>query len=384
VLGTNIAFIGIWMLRIAQGWLTLRMTGSGTALGLVGTCTYVPIPLVGSFAGVLADRYPKRRIISTTSICMGLAAMTLGLLDVTGHVRLWQLYALVTLYGIASAVDMPTRMSFVIEMVGKESLANAVALDSASINTARLIGPAIAGVLITAIGTGWVITAYACSTAAVIFCLSRIRTADLQPAELVARTSGQFRSGLRYVRGHPSLRRVFVSLLFVGTFGMTQDTILPLAASHVFHRSAGVYGLFAAAMASGTLVGALVAAHRARASSRVFTGSCLGFGMSWIVVSQLPTQVAFVLALPVLGLFHMSVVTAANAIVQVEVAPAFRGRVMALYLTALLGGLPVGAPLIGWLAQAAGTRIAALAAGLLTLAGAFGGLYVAGRGTPTR
>jgi len=211
VLGTNIAFIGIWMLRIAQGWLTLRMTGSGTALGLVGTCTYVPIPLVGSFAGVLADRYPKRRIISTTSICMGLAAMTLGLLDVTGHVRLWQLYALVTLYGIASAVDMPTRMSFVIEMVGKESLANAVALNSASINTARLIGPAIAGVLITAIGTGWVITAYACSTAAVIFCLSRIRTADLQPAELVARTPGQFRRGLRYVRGHAALRRVFVS-----------------------------------------------------------------------------------------------------------------------------------------------------------------------------
>ncbi len=394
LVGMNIAFVGMWMLRVAQGWLALELTGSGTALGFVTACMYLPTLVVGTFAGVLADRYPKRRLIYLTTSGMGLTAMVLGVLEITGLLQIWHLYLLVLVFGVLSAIDTPTRLSFVVEMVGPESLANAVALNSASVNAARLVGPAVAGLLIAATGTGWVILLYTGAAATAVLLISRIRATDLYPPTLAGRTPGQFRAGLAYVRQHPDLRLVFVTMLAVGTFGMAQETLLPLAASHVFERDASVYGLFTAAMAVGTLGGALVAAVHGSASTRLLTGSCLAFGVTWVLVAAMPSVPSFATLLPLLGLCQISAITAANAIVQLSVDPAMRGRVMALYLTALLGGAPLGAPLLGWVAQTWGTRPACVLAGLLTVAGGLLGVRAGkvrrsppgspGRTSPTR
>jgi MFS family permease len=305
---------------------------------------------------------------------MGTTALLLGILDVTGVVQLWQVYVLAFVFGVMAAIDTPTRLSFVVEMVGPQALANAVALNSASVNAARLIGPAIGGLLIAAIGTGWVILIYAATAAVAIGFLTRIRAAELQPTSRVPRAKGQFREGIRYVRERPELRLVFVTVVILGTFAMTQDTLLPLMASQVFHGSAQLYGFLAAALAVGTLSGALLAARRARADVSWFTISCYAYGVLWLVAAAMPNVVSFALALPLLGVAQLSCITGANAIVQLSAAPEMRGRVMALYLTALLGGAPIGAPIVGWLAQTWSPRLGLAAAGVMTLLAASFGL----------
>ncbi len=379
LIGMNVAFIGMWMLRVAQGWLALQLTGSGTALGLVTACMYLPTVLVGTFSGVLADRYPKRNIVYATTGGMGITALALGALEISGHLRLWQLFTLVTIFGVLSAVDTPTRLSFVVEMVGPKSLTNAVALNSASVNAARLVGPAIAGVLIALVGTGWVILIYAAAAATAIVFIAQIRAADLHTTPPVPRQRGQFREGVSYVREHAALRRVFVTMLVVGTFGMTQETLLPLATSHVFNRGAGVYGMLAAAVAVGTLGGALAAAWRGVATPALLTFSAAGLGATWLLVAVMPSVPFVAAVLPVMGLCQIAAITTANSIVQLAVDPGMRGRVMALYLTALLGGAPLGAPLVGTIAEAWGTRQACGLAGVLTIVGALVGLRAGAR-----
>ncbi|MGX7680571.1 MFS transporter [Jatrophihabitans sp. DSM 45814] len=374
LIGMNIAFNGLWMLRAAQAWLVLELTHSGVALGLVTALTFLPIPIVGSWSGVLADRYPKRNVIYTTTGLMGSIAFVMGVLDVTNTISLWQVYILVCLFGIVAAVDTPTRLSFVVEMVGPDALANSVALNSASVNAARLIGPAIAGQLIATVGTGWVILTYSVAAAVAIGFLSSIRKDELQPVPLVARAKGQFSEGIRYVRGHAELRLVFVTMLFIGTFATTQDTLLPLMATDVFDGSARLYGLLTAALAAGTLTGALVAAKRARADVPWFTISCFAYGAIWLVASVMPTVLALVLVLPILGMAQMSCITGANAIVQLSAVPEMRGRVMALYMTALLGGAPAGALIAGWLSQTWTPRLGLATAGVMSIVAALLGL----------
>jgi MFS family permease len=367
LIGMNIAFNGIWMLRAAQAWLVLQITDSGLALGLVTALMYLPIPIVGSWSGVLADRYPKRNVIYCTTATMGTTALVLGLLDVTNVVTLWEVYVLVFIFGIVAAIDTPTRLSFVVEMVGPSSLANSVALNSASVNAARLVGPALGGLLIAVVGTGWVILIYTVTAAVAILFLSRIRASELQPIARVPRMKGQFRDGVRYVRGHAELRLVFITVLVIGTFSMTQDTLLPLIAKDTFDGSARLYGFLAAALATGTLTGALLAAKRARADAPWFTISCVAYGVMWLVAAIMPNVIAFALVLPLLGVAQMSAITGANAIVQLSAAPEMRGRVMALYMTALQGGAPIGAPLVGLLAQTWSPRLGLGVAGVMAL-----------------
>jgi MFS family permease len=255
IFGVNLAFTGVWMLRVAQGWLVLQLTGSGVALGVVYALMYLPMLLVGSWSGVIADRYPKRHILYCTASAMGAVAALLGLLDIAGVLQLWEVYVLVILFGTVSAIDQPTRLSFVVELVDPELLPNAVALNSASANAARLVGPALAGVIISASGTGWAILLYAVSVLPLIVLLSRMRRSELHAAALVVRAKGQFRAGVQYVREHAELRIVFVTILVVGTFGLTQDTLLPLMARHEFHGGAGMYSIFALSLAVGTFAG---------------------------------------------------------------------------------------------------------------------------------
>jgi len=239
----NIAATGTWMMRIAQAWLVLKLTdGSGTPFGMMAGLHFLPLLLVGSWAGVLADRYPKRRLLFFTQLAMGSCALMLGVLDIADVVRLWHVFVLAFLFGTASSIDQPARLSFVIEMVGEDALSNAVALNSSSFNAARLVGPALAGVLIAGIGTGWVIVLYALSVVAVITALARMRVAELYAVTLIPRARGQFREGVRYVRQRPELMLVLVVIGSVGAFGFTLETTIPLMAREVFHGSAAQYG----------------------------------------------------------------------------------------------------------------------------------------------
>jgi MFS family permease len=384
IIGMVIAYTGTWMLRIAQGFLVLGLTdNSPIALGITTALMYLPLVLVGSWSGVLADRYPKRAVLMWTASLMGLTALALGLLDVSGHAQLWQVYVLVFAYGVVSAIDQPTRLSFVVEMVGPDSLANAVGLNSAQANLTRLVGPALAGVLIAGFGTGPVILVYCVSILAVIGALLLMRPVDLHEVPRLARAKGQFREGIRYVMGSRDMRAVFLTIAILGSLAMTQETLLPLYATHIFGGDAQLYGWLAAALAVGSFGGALLAARRPRPTITFFSFFALLYGLVAIVTALMPTVWAMVVALPVMGITQITCITAANANVQLSVSPQVRGRVMALYMTCLLGAAPVGAVLAGWIADVTSARTAMVASGLAAVVAAALGRLVYLRTAPT-
>jgi MFS family permease len=358
--GQVVSNVGTWMQRIAQDWLVLELSGyDPVALGIAASLQFLPTLFLTLWAGVLADRVDKRKLLMLVQAGMALSALALGLLDVTGIVRLWHVYLLCLVFGLFTAFDPPVRQSFVGEMVGREHLANAVALNSSTFNLARIVGPAIAGVMIIWTGTGWVFLVNAVSTLAVIFGLLRMNAAELHRTPVTAARRGQLRAGLRYVRGRPDIIAVLVLVFCVSTFAFTFFTTLAIAAANVFHREADGYGLLSTLLAVGSFSGALLAVRRStrrKPGLKLLIGAGFLFGVFEVVVGLMPTYLAFGLALIPCGLAMMTFMNTANSTIQLSTAPEMRGRVMALYMLVFIGGNPVGAPMTGWMAAEFGGR----------------------------
>ena len=366
--GGLISNIGTWMQRIAQDWLVLELTdNNGIALGVTTGLQFLPMLLVGPWAGSLADRYSKRKLLILTQAFMGVVGAFLGLLVLTDVVQVWHVFVLAALLGLGAAVDAPARQSFVIEMVGPDDVPNAVGLNSASFNLGRVIGPALAGFLIVLFGTGPVFLINAVSYVAVILALRSMRVADLQSAPRMARGKGQVLEGIRYVRRRPDLMLVMVIVFFVGTFGLNFQMTSALMATEVFDKGAGQYGLLGSVLAIGSLSGALLAARRGRPRLRLVVLSAIAFGVVEIVAGLMPTYITFIAVLIPIGLAQMTLLNAANATLQLGVDPIMRGRVMALYMAVLMGGTPFGAPLVGFVAETFGARWSLIAGGLISV-----------------
>jgi MFS family permease len=362
---------GTWMQRVAQDWLVLDLThGSGTALGIATALQFLPMLLFSLWGGAVADRYSKRRVLMVTQAAMGALALLIGVLAVTGVVRIWQVYALAFALGLITVVDNPTRQAFVSEMVGRSHMPNAIALNSASFNLGRVTGPAAAGLVISAVGTPVAFMINAASFAAVLAGLKLMRTAELRPAPPVPREKGQLRQCLRYVRTRPQLWMTMVLIFFVSTFGMNFQVTNALMSRGVFHTGAGSFGLASTAFAIGALGGSLLAAGRRRPSLRLLLVTAFAFGVLEAVSGLMPVYWSFIAALVPTGLALLTLNTAANSATQLSTSPEMRGRVMGLYLLVFLGGTPLGSPLIGWLAEQFGPRISLVAGGMVSAAAA--------------
>jgi MFS family permease len=369
--GGVVSNVGTWMQRIAQDWLVIQLADNdGIALGITTGLQFLPMLLLGPWGGMLADRYSKRKLLILTQVFMGVTAVTLGVLDLTGVVAVWHVFVLAALLGLGTAVDNPARQSFVVEMVGSDDLPNAVGLNSASFNLGRVIGPALAGLLIEVFDTGPVFLINGVSFLAVILALLRMRTDDLDPAPRAGRGPGQVLEGIRYVRGRPDLVMVMALVFFVGTFGMNFQITTALMATEVFGKGAGEFGLLGSIMAIGSLTGALLAASRGRPRLRLLLLAAAAFGVVEVVAGLMPTYASFAIALIPVGVASLTFITAANATMQLAVDPVMRGRVMALYMAVFMGGTPIGAPLVGALAEAFGARWSLLSGGIVSAAAA--------------
>lgn len=357
------------MQRVAQDWLVLELTHSGAALGITSGLQFLPLLLFSLWGGVIVDRYPKRAILMITQAVMGVLALILGVLALTGEVRIWHVYALAFALGLVTVVDNPARQTFAVEMVGKPEMPNAIALNSAVFNLGRIAGPAMAGVVISLVGTPLAFGVNAASYVAVITALKLMRPAELHPAERKPRARGQLREALAYVKARPSLWSLMIVVFFVSTFGMNFQVTTALMARGVFGVGAGAFGLGSTVLAAGALVGALFAARRKHPGTTLLLATAFAFGVLEVLTGLMPTFWTFLLVLFPVGIAMLTFTTAANSATQLATTADMRGRVMGLYLLVFLGGAPFGSPLAGWAGQAFGPR-ASLAAGGLISAGA--------------
>ncbi len=370
--GQVVSVSGTWMQSVAIGLLVLsdRLHGSGVDVGIVTALQFLPMLLVGSWGGLVADRVNKRRLLYVTQASAGLLALALGLLTAAGTVTLGQVFLLSGLLGIVNLFDNPTRQTFVSEMVGHELLPNAISLNSVLMNSARVIGPAIGGLLILTVGFAACFLVNAGSYVAVILALMAMRAAELHRSPPVSRAKGQVREGLRYAWHTPELRDPLLMMAVVGIFAFNFTTTLPLFARFTFHGGAGTYSAFTAAMGLGAVVGGLLVAHRSRPSIALLSTIGLAFGAAILIVSVAPSQTVALVALVLMGACSISFIATANATLQLRAEPSKRGRVMALYAIAFLGSTPIGAPLVGWISDTWNPRVALAVGGLATVAGA--------------
>ncbi|MFF7728471.1 MFS transporter [Streptomyces sp. NPDC008001] len=379
--GQVVSNTGTWMQRIAQDWLVLSLTGSSAAVGITTALQFLPMMLLGLYGGVIADRYPKRRLLLLTQSAMGVTGLALAVLTLSGHVQVWHVYLTAFVLGLVTVVDNPARQAFVVEMVGPADLRNAVSLNSANFQSARLIGPAVAGVLITAVGSGWAFLLNGLSFVAPVAGLLLMRTAELHQVDRAPRGKGQLREGLRYVAGRPDLVWPIVLVGFIGTFGFNFPIWLTAFVNDVYHAGAGTYGLLNTLMAGGSLVGALLAARRGSSRMRLLVGAALLFGLLEIAAALAPSFWVFAVLLVPIGMAGLTINVTANSGIQLGTDPAMRGRVMSLFMMVFMGGTPLGAPLVGWVTDAYGARIGFLAGGAVaTLAAAGVGLALARAG----
>ena len=365
-----ISVSGTWMQSVAQAWLVLHLTGSGVDLGIVVGLQFLPMLLLGPFGGLIADRVNKRRLLFVTQTAGGLLALVLGILVVTDTVVLWQVYLLAGMLGMVNLFDNPARQTFMVEMVGRDDLPNAVSLNAALMNGARVIGPAIGGVIITVFGLGTCFFVNAASYLAVIVGLSLMRTSELHRTPPVARARGQVRDGFRYVWATPALRNVLLSVALMGIFAYNFTVTLALLAKDTFHGGAGAYAGLTACMGAGAVVGGLLAAHRARPTPRLLQVLALIFGGLMAAVALAPTLLVADLLIVLMGAASIGFIATANATLQLTADPAMRGRVMALYAMAFLGTTPIGAPLVGAIAQWTSPRVALLVGAVATVVSA--------------
>jgi MFS family permease len=368
--GALVSNVGTWMQRIAQDWLVLTVLthNSGVAVGITTGLQFAPMLLLAPIAGAVADRFERRKVLIGTQVASGLLALVLGLLVISGAAQLWEVYLMATLLGAVAAIDAPARQAFVSELVPIEDLPNAVGLNSASFNGGRLIGPGIAGLLISWFhGTGPVFLINAASFVAVVFSLTHMRRSELRSMPRTGKGKGAIREGLSYVKHRPDLVLILCIVGMVGTFGLNFQLTTALMARLVFHRGAGEYGILGSIMAIGSLGGALLAARREHPRLRLVIGAALSFGVFSIVAAVMPNYVTFAVALIPVGLSALTLMTAANATVQLTTEPAMRGRVMALYMAIFMGGTPIGSPIIGWVGAALGARWTILLGGFASI-----------------
>ena len=358
--GAIVSNVGTWMQRTAQDWLVLTVLthNNATALGVVMALQFGPLVLLLPLTGWAADHYDRRKLLIGTQTALGVLALGLGLLTVTGLVQLWHVYVFAFGLGCVTAFDAPARQTFVSELVGEADLSNAVALNSTSFNAARMIGPAVAGVLIAALGTGAVFLINGASFAAVIGSLSLLRVSELHRKDAPIASRGRFVEGFRYVGSRPDLGALFLMLFLIGTFGFNSAIFISTMSVTVYHVGAGQFGLLTSAMALGSVGGALMSARRGRPSITLLIGAAAIFGVGYGLASAAPNYVLFALALVLVGLSVQTFTTSTNALVQMTTAPDMRGRVIAILLALTLGGTPIGAPIVGWVADQFGARLA--------------------------
>ncbi len=364
------SLVGTWMQTVAQGWLVLELTGSGAALGLVTAAQFVPILALAPYGGLLADRLDKRRLLMTTQAALGIMALTLALLVFTGVVQLWMVVGLALLLGVVFACDNPVRQSFVQEMVGPDELRNAVSLNSVLVNSARAVGPAIAGVLITVVGTGLCFAINAATYAAVLVALAGMDRSALRPSVPAPRRPRQVREGLGYVRRTPDLLVPLMMLALVGTLAYEFSVVLPLLARGPFGGGAETYGLLTSAMGAGAIVGGLIMAGHGRTGLRPLTVAAAGFGVAILGAAAAPTLPVALVAMALVGAASITFLATGNTTLQLTSEPPFRGRVMALWTMAFLGSTPIGAPIIGAISEYASPRAGLLLGGLACLTAA--------------
>ena len=374
--GSLVSNIGTWMQRIAQDWLVLtELTDhNATAVGIVMGLQFGPQVLLLPLTGFVADHLDRRKLLFVTQTCMGLLALVLGILTLAGSVELWHVYLLAFLLGCVTAFDSPTRLTFISDIVSEQHLSNAVALNSTSFNAARTIGPAIAGLLIAAIGSGWIFLLNAASFAAVIYSMLLLRREDIKPFQKTPRVSGSFAAGFHYVWNRPDLLTVVIMLCLVGTFAQNFPIFIATMAVKVFQSSASEYGLLTAMMAMGSVTGALLAARRETPRMVLLIGACVLFGIGLAVAAIMPSYWPFSVALVFVGISAQSFTTTANSAMQLWTEPKMRGRVIAMFLALALGGTPFGAPLIGWIADSFGPRWALGVGALSCFAAAWVGI----------
>ena len=367
--GQLVSLTGTWAQRVAQDWLVLQLTDSGTLLGIVTALQFGPALLLSLYGGALADRGNKRKLMIAAQAGMGLAALVLGLLQVSGMVALWHVLVLAAAVGVISALETPIRQSFVVEMVGLDDLPNAVALSSMTFNLSRIVGPAIAVLVIAAFGTCWAFLSNAVSTLAVLAGLALMRSAELFTSEPVQREPGQYRAAVRYVRKRSDLVLPMLLMFIVGTFGMNFQISIALVAKQVFHRGADSFGLLSTMLAIGATLGALGATTRRTRPTRLFlVGAALAFSLTEVLAGLMPTFALTAVALIPAGFTMITLAQSANATVQLGVDPSMRGRVMGLYILCFMGGTPIGAPIVGWVAEVFGPRWGMVGGGLICLA----------------
>lgn len=356
--GALVSNIGGWMQRTAQDWLVLTelTDNDAVAVGITMSLQLGPQLLLVPWAGLIADRFDRRKLLIASQFAMAALGVGLGLMVVFGIAELWHVYAFALALGIVSAIDAPARQAFVSELVSEKNLPNAVALNSASFNAARLVGPAAAGILTVAVGAGWVFLINAVTFAATLFSLFMLRQSELRHAKKAPRGPGQLVEGFRYVARRPDILAIMAMVFIIGTFGLNFPIFAATMASVEFNHGAGEFGFLSSILAIGSVVGALLAARRERPRIRTIILSAAAFGISCAVATVMPTFETFAVSLILVGFTAITLMTTANGAVQTTTSPIMRGRVMALYMAIFLGGTPVGAPIIGWVANEFGPR----------------------------
>ena len=362
--GQLVSLSGNWMQMVAEMWVVLTLTGSGVAVGVTTALQFLPMLVFGAFGGLIADRVPKRRLLLVTQTLHMIAPLAMLTLALEGVLAAWMVFALVFVRGCVNAVDYPTRQAFVMEMVGSKRVVNAVSLNSVLVHSARVVGPALAGVLIATVGVEPCFALNAMSFAVMFAALLGMDASKLRAPELVPRAPGAVRAGLAYVRRTPELWIPLALMAVVGTLGFNFQAILPLLARFTFDGGPGVYAALVSAMGLGAIVGALVNGARGSVTPLLLVGAALGFGVLSLIAAGAPTLALELVVLAPLGAVAVTLAASVNSALQLASEPNMRGRVMALYSIVFLGSTPIGGPLAGWLAEAIDPRAALVMAGL--------------------
>jgi MFS family permease len=382
IAGQSVSLIGTWMQMAAQSWLVLSLTGSATTLGVIVALQTLPVLLLGPYGGVVADRIDKRRLMVLLQIAMGVQALILGGLTATGSVRLWEIGVLAALLGLNNAFENPARQAFMLELVGGESLRNAVTLNSVLVNVARVIGPAVAGVLIATVGEGPCFLLNAASFAAVVTSLVTLDRGAIHPSPPSGREPGQLREGLRYVRHTPELGVPLAMMALAGALAYEFQVTLPVMARQGLHVGATGYGFMTAAMGVGAVVGGLFVANRGRTGLPTLVLAAAAFGVVLLLAGLAPDLPTELVALALAGGASISFMSTGNSTLQLGAAPSMRGRVMSLWFVAFQGSTPIGGPIVGWVMAQAGARAGLGLGGVTCLLTALLGLLALRRLAP--
>ena len=377
--GQVISQTGTWLGMVAQTLLVLHLTDSGVALGLLTAAQFGPVLLLGAWAGVIADRSDKRRLLLTVQTLAMLQSFAMGLLAFTGSPPVLAIYAVAMVGGVLTAFDNPTRRSFVVEMVPRSHINNAVSLNSALMTGSRVVGPAVAGLLVMTVGFGWTFIIDGLSYVAVLAGLAMMRSDELHPAPVVERAKGQVREGLRYARSVPQLWMPLVMMAVVGTLAFNFQVVVPLFVTEDLGGGDQTFTMLFSVLSLGSLVGALVVARRTGTTVQRVGASAIIFGVTMAMLAVAPGQTAAFLVAPLVGMASIAFMTSSTALVQMEASPEMRGRVLALQAMVFLGSTPIGGPLIGWISEDLGARYALVVAAFACFAAGGWGVFVARR-----